>query len=279
MRLDHVCNTLGRAPMYGLTITNNIQTGYVNQGKEIFKFQRAEYKNAKVKPKKVKYLEAPAGEGDGDELVESDSHESAGSAHSRQSSPDSPPRPTLDPDSPEPGEVSRPGSAGAREPAKADSLDLRVMAVEVEDEEGNREQVVSPKAVAPTVPPGISIAAMDDVNREEEKKEELKQEEKKEDNKEENKEEAKPGADEAKEKEGDSAAADGAPQLEVPGKKRKKSEKPKPGMNETHHSAASGRRRGFGPKKDKEKDENEGKPEKTYKKHLFITSRVHPGES
>ena len=49
-------------------------------------------------------------------------------------------------------------------------------------------------------------------------------------------------------------AADGATQLEVPGKKRKKSEKPKPGMNETHHSAASGRRRGFGPKKDKEKE-------------------------
>ena len=112
MRLDHICNTLGRAPMYGLTITNNIQTGYVNQGKEIFKFQRAEYKHAKVKPKKVKYLEAPAEEGDGDELVESDSRESASSAHSRQSgSPDSPPRPTFDPDGPEPKVVSRPGSA------------------------------------------------------------------------------------------------------------------------------------------------------------------------
>ena len=247
MRLDHVCNSLGRAPMYGLTITNNIQTGYVNQGKEIFKFQRAEYKGAKVKHKKVKYLEAPPGEGDGDELVESDSHESASSARSRGSgSPDSPPRPTLDADSPEPGAVSRPGSAGAREPAKADGLDLRVMAVVVEDEEGNKAQVVSPKAVAPTAPPGISIAAMD-VNKEETKEE--NKEENTEENKEENKEEEKSGADEAKEKEGDSSAADGTNQLDVPGKKRKKTEKVKAGMNETHHSAASGRRRGFGPKK------------------------------
>ena len=46
-------------------------------------------------------------------------------------------------------------------------------------------QVVSPKAVAPTIPPGISVAAMD------------------EENKQETKEEAKSGADEAKEKEGD----------------------------------------------------------------------------
>ena len=260
MRLDHVCNSLGRAPMYGLTITNNIQTGYVNQGKEIFKFQRAEFKGAKVKPKKVKYLEAPVAEGDDDELVESDSHESSrASAQSRGSgSPDSPPRPNLDLDSPEPKAVTRPGSAGAQEPAKGDSLDLRVMAVVVEDEEGNKAQVLSPKAVAPTPttptpPPGISITAMED-------------------------EEAKSSPDEAKEKEVDSPGAEGAAQLDVPGKKRKKTDsKPKAGMNETHHSAASGRRRGFGPKK--EKDENEGKPEKIYKKHLFITSRVHPGES
>ena len=59
------------------------------------------------------------------------------------------------------------------------------MAVVVEDEEGNMAQVVSPKAVAQTIPPGISVAAMD------------------EENKQETKEEAKSGADEAKEKEGD----------------------------------------------------------------------------
>lgn len=55
MRLDYICNALGGAPMYGLTITNNIKKKYINQGKEIFKFQRFEYKNAKVKPKKVKF--------------------------------------------------------------------------------------------------------------------------------------------------------------------------------------------------------------------------------
>ena len=149
--------------------------------------------------------------------------------------------------------MGRPSSAGANEPAK-DSLDLRVMAVVVEDEEGNKAEVVSPKAVAQ--PPGISIAALG--------------------------EEAKAAPDEAKEKEGDSPGADG--QLGVPGKKRKKMEKDKrassmsnkhkAGMNETQHS-----RRGFGAKKGKGEDENEGKPEKVYKKHLFITSRVHPGES
>lgn len=46
MRMDYICNTLGKAPMYGLTITNNIQTKYVKAGKELFKFQRFEYKEA-----------------------------------------------------------------------------------------------------------------------------------------------------------------------------------------------------------------------------------------
>ena len=55
MRIDYICNTLGKAPMYGLTITNNIQSKYTQSGKEIFKFQRFEYKGATVKPKKVKY--------------------------------------------------------------------------------------------------------------------------------------------------------------------------------------------------------------------------------
>jgi len=43
--------------MYGLTITSDIKTQYVPQGKEIFKFQRFEYKDAVVKPKKIKYIE------------------------------------------------------------------------------------------------------------------------------------------------------------------------------------------------------------------------------
>lgn len=38
MRLDHICNTMGTAPMYGLTITSDIKTTYPNEGKEIFKF-------------------------------------------------------------------------------------------------------------------------------------------------------------------------------------------------------------------------------------------------
>ena len=41
--------------MYGLTITNEIQTKYVTQSKEILKFQKFEYRGATVKPKKIKY--------------------------------------------------------------------------------------------------------------------------------------------------------------------------------------------------------------------------------
>ena len=44
--------------MYGLTITNNIQTQYVSVSKEIVKFQRFEYKGVTVKPKKVKYVQS-----------------------------------------------------------------------------------------------------------------------------------------------------------------------------------------------------------------------------
>ena len=57
MRLDHICNSLGTTPMYGLTITNNIKTQYVPVTKEIVKYQRFEYKGAVVKPKKVKYVD------------------------------------------------------------------------------------------------------------------------------------------------------------------------------------------------------------------------------
>ena len=56
MRIDYICNSLGKIPLYGLTITEDIQTNYVSQDKEIFKFQRFEYKKAQVKPKKVKFI-------------------------------------------------------------------------------------------------------------------------------------------------------------------------------------------------------------------------------
>lgn len=43
MWLDYICNSLGQAPVYGLTITNDIQTAYVSRKKEILKFQNYEY--------------------------------------------------------------------------------------------------------------------------------------------------------------------------------------------------------------------------------------------
>ena len=57
--MDYICNALGGAPLYGLTITNNIRSGYVNQGKEVFKYRNYEYKNATVKHKKIKYIDKP----------------------------------------------------------------------------------------------------------------------------------------------------------------------------------------------------------------------------
>jgi len=39
MRVDYICNTLGKTPMYGLTITNNIEKEYVNQFKEMYKWR------------------------------------------------------------------------------------------------------------------------------------------------------------------------------------------------------------------------------------------------
>lgn len=35
MRIDYICNSLGGVPMYGMTITNNIQTDYISQNDEI----------------------------------------------------------------------------------------------------------------------------------------------------------------------------------------------------------------------------------------------------
>ena len=80
LRLDYICNALGGAPLYGLTITNNIQSGYVNEGKEIFKYRNYEYKNAKVKHKKVKYIDKPKVskkiEDDIDQIGESENEDS-----------------------------------------------------------------------------------------------------------------------------------------------------------------------------------------------------------
>ena len=82
MRLDHICNTMGKAPMYGLTITNNIKTNYVQSGKEIFKFQRFEYKGVTVKPKKIKYEKVERPEIDLSD--DSDSSVSSSSSKSNQ---------------------------------------------------------------------------------------------------------------------------------------------------------------------------------------------------
>lgn len=58
MRIDYLCNSLGKLPIYGLTITSNILTKYIPRDKELFKWQRFEYqlkgKTDKIKPKKVK---------------------------------------------------------------------------------------------------------------------------------------------------------------------------------------------------------------------------------
>ena len=81
MRIDYICNTLGKAPMYGLTITNNIKSKYTLSGKEIFKFQRFEYKSTNVKPKKVKYekVEQP-----GEPSINNDSDSSSSSSSSER---------------------------------------------------------------------------------------------------------------------------------------------------------------------------------------------------
>ena len=55
MRLDYLCHTIGGAPVYGLTITNNIDTNFFSAKKEIQKYQRFEYDGVMPKPRKVKY--------------------------------------------------------------------------------------------------------------------------------------------------------------------------------------------------------------------------------
>ena len=55
-RLDYICDSLSKVPVYGLTITNDIQNEYVSQYKEIFKWKKFEYGNQRIKPKKIKFL-------------------------------------------------------------------------------------------------------------------------------------------------------------------------------------------------------------------------------
>jgi hypothetical protein len=39
MRIDHICNTLAKVPMYCLTITENINESYITQAEEIELFR------------------------------------------------------------------------------------------------------------------------------------------------------------------------------------------------------------------------------------------------
>lgn len=56
MRVDYLCKSLGQVPVYGLTITNNINHDYVDRAKEIAKFRKFEGGSTAVKPKKAKKL-------------------------------------------------------------------------------------------------------------------------------------------------------------------------------------------------------------------------------
>jgi len=56
MRIDYICRTLGKVPMYGLTITNNIKEEYISQAEEIELFRQFEYQGLSVKPKKRKTI-------------------------------------------------------------------------------------------------------------------------------------------------------------------------------------------------------------------------------
>ena len=54
LRLDYITNSLGKVPMYGLTITNNIKEDYITQEQEIELYRKFEYQDLDVKPKKKK---------------------------------------------------------------------------------------------------------------------------------------------------------------------------------------------------------------------------------
>ena len=71
-RLDYLCDSLGKVPLYGLTITNDIQTEYVSQYKEVFKWKKYEYGNQKIKPKKIKFLNGQAPEAEDEKEEEDD---------------------------------------------------------------------------------------------------------------------------------------------------------------------------------------------------------------
>ena len=44
LRIDYICNSLGKNPVYGVTITDQVMRNYVNAGKDIYKWQKFEYK-------------------------------------------------------------------------------------------------------------------------------------------------------------------------------------------------------------------------------------------
>ena len=54
MRIDYICNTVCNIPMYGITITNNINTEYITQSQEIELFRKFEYQDLDVRQKKKK---------------------------------------------------------------------------------------------------------------------------------------------------------------------------------------------------------------------------------
>ena len=56
MRIDYICQSLGKVPMYGLTITHDIENDYLSQEQEIQLYRQFEYENLDVKPKKKKVL-------------------------------------------------------------------------------------------------------------------------------------------------------------------------------------------------------------------------------
>ena len=88
----------------------------------------------------------------------------------------------------------------------------------------------------------------------------------------------KPLAEEEKTEDGGDQADQEGDKKKADGHKKSAEKSPPPpknrrggGMHDTRYSGKKGKR--FG------KDKGDEKPEKVYKKHVFITSRVHPGES
>ena len=56
MRIDYICKSLGKVPMYCLTITNNLKTDYITQAEELELYRQFEYNEQDLKPKKKKII-------------------------------------------------------------------------------------------------------------------------------------------------------------------------------------------------------------------------------